>query len=150
MSLSARLKQVGENDVAESSEPLAGGSEIYQRVKAELHTKLIDGLDLNALSRLQPELLKQEIANLLASAVAEGDLPLNRRERTQMVQDLVDEITGLGPLEPLLRDPSISDILVNTYANTYIERGGRLEPADARFRNNDHLQQTIRLIVCCR
>ncbi|MGC4122017.1 MAG: CpaF family protein [Myxococcales bacterium] len=74
-------------------------------------------------------------------------MPLSRAERERMVQELIDELIGLGPLEPLLRDPTISDLLVNTYATTYVERRGKLELTPVRFRDNDHLLQIINRIV---
>ncbi|HEX9102657.1 MAG TPA: CpaF family protein [Polyangia bacterium] len=148
MSLSERLKQSsaarasGSGDVGQTVD-----LEIYHQLKSALHARVVDRLDLESLQQLSPELLKQEIGNLLGSMVAEGNMPLNRREREQMVQELLDEILGLGPLEALLRDLTISDILVNTYATVYVERQGRLEPTGLRFRDNDHLQQTINRIV---
>src|SRR6185503_10752107 len=72
---------------------------------------------------------------------------LNRNERELMVEELLDEVTGLGPLEPLLRDQSISDILVNTFSTVYVERFGKLEHTGVRFRDNDHVQQIINRIV---
>jgi pilus assembly protein CpaF len=79
--------------------------------------------------------------------LAETDLPLNRQERETLIEDLLDEVTGLGPLEPLLRDHSISDILVNRYDTVYIERFGKLELSAVRFRDNEHLVQIINRIV---
>src|SRR5512137_17698 len=78
---------------------------------------------------------------------AGAEVPLNQHERDQMVQDLLNELTGLGPLEPLLRDGSISDILVNTYSTVYIERGGKLELTPIRFTDNDHLLRIVNRIV---
>jgi pilus assembly protein CpaF len=149
MGLSERLKQSSAaTPVAAADElPRAIDVEIYHKLKAALHGRVVDRLDLQTLERLQPAELKAEIANLLGQMVAEGSLPLNRREREQMVQELLDEILGLGPIEALLRDDSISDILVNTFSTIYVERGGRLELTGLRFRDNDHLLQTINRIV---
>jgi pilus assembly protein CpaF len=91
--------------------------------------------------------LRDELRLILSSLLAGTELPLNRTEREQMVEELLDEVTGLGPLEPLLRDHSISDILVNTFAHVYIERFGKLELTGVRFRDNDHLHQIINRIV---
>ncbi|HEX8952730.1 MAG TPA: CpaF family protein, partial [Polyangia bacterium] len=148
MSLSERLKQSsaarasGSGDVGQTVD-----LEIYHQLKSALHARVVDRLDLESLQQLSPELLKQEIGNLLGTMVTEGNMPLNRREREQMVQELLDEILGLGPLESLLRDLTISDILVNTFNTIYVERRGRLETTGLRFRDNDHLQQTINRIV---
>jgi pilus assembly protein CpaF len=148
MSLSERLKQ---SEAVRAGAPVNAGAavdlEIYHQLKTALHGRVVDRLDLETVNQLAPEALKLEIANLLAQMVREGGLPLNRREREQMVQELLDEILGLGPLETLLRDSSISDILVNTFSTIYIERGGRLEATGLRFRDNQHLLQTINRIV---
>jgi pilus assembly protein CpaF len=147
MSLSERLKQSSAARASAADLTPAVNLEIYHQLKTALHARVVDQLDLETLHQLAPEAIKVEIATLLGQMVSEGNLPLNRREREQMVQELLDEILGLGPLEALLRDLSISDILVNTYATIYIERYGRLEVTGLRFRDNDHLQQTINRIV---
>jgi pilus assembly protein CpaF len=149
MGLSERLKQSGEAEIAE---PLQGqgaqvAPEVYQAIKAQLHARLIDQLDLESLGALSPEALKHEVGGVLGQAVSEGALPLNRRERAQMTEELLDEMLGLGPLEALLADPTVSDILVNTGSTIYVERGGKLELTALRFRDNAHLQQTIGRIV---
>jgi pilus assembly protein CpaF len=148
MSLSERLKQSSAARATTSGElgPTVD-LEIYHQLKTALHARVVDRLDLETLNQLSPEQLKHEIANLLAGMTTEGNLPLNRREREQLVQELLDEILGLGPLEALLRDLSLSDILVNTFNTIYVERHGRLEVTGLRFRDNDHLQQTINRIV---
>jgi pilus assembly protein CpaF len=150
MSLSQRLKQ------SSPPRPPGGGDgpppppadiESYHQLKNTLHEAIVEKLDLETINRLTPGQLREEIAGLLGQFVADGNLPLNRREREQMVQELLDEILGLGPLEAMLHDPSISDILVNTFATIYVERFGRLELTNLRFRDNDHLLQTINRIV---
>ncbi|MEA2701204.1 MAG: pilus assembly protein CpaF, partial [Myxococcales bacterium] len=132
------------------SEPRSKGGitvEVYHNLKHELHQKLIEKLDLKTIDQLPREQLLDELRNILAALLAATDLPLNRTERDQMVEELLDEVTGLGPLEPLLRDNTISDILVNTYSTVYIERRGKLELTDVRFRDNEHLTQIINRIV---
>jgi pilus assembly protein CpaF len=146
MSLSERLKQSSQRAAATDLAP-AVDLEIFHQLKTALHGRVVDRLNLETLHQIAPDALKMEIASLLGQMVAEGNLPLNRREREQMVQELLDEILGLGPLESLLRDNSISDILVNTFNTIYIERSGRLELTGLRFRDNEHLQQTINRIV---
>ncbi len=152
MSLSQRLKQ--SSGPHPPSPPGSGGPpppptdlESYQKLKSTLHSAIVEKLDLDTINRLSPTELRDEIANLLGQIVADRNLPLNRREREQMVQELLDEILGLGPLEALLHDPSVSDILVNTSGTIYVERFGRLELTNFRFRDNDHLLQTINRIV---
>lgn len=121
--------------------------EIYHEIKRELHQRLVDKLDLKTIEKLPREQLRDELRLLLSGILVGSDLPLNRFEREQMVEALLDEITGLGPLEPLLRDQSISDILVNGYATVFIERYGKLEPTGVRFQDNEHLLQIINRIV---
>jgi len=119
----------------------------YHELKHELHQKLIEKIDLQTIEKLPREQLRDELRLILNQLLALSDLPLNRVEREQMVEELLDEVTGLGPLEPLLADTTISDIMVNGYATCYIERFGKLELTQVRFRDNAHLQQIITRIV---
>src|SRR5262252_1035193 len=117
-------------------------------LRARLHEQLVARLDLSTIEKLPPAQVTRQLQEIIGELMTEiRDLPLDRDERQTMTAELIDEVTGLGPLEPLLRDPSISDILVNTASNVYIERGGRLERAATSFRDNDHLQQIINRIV---
>jgi pilus assembly protein CpaF len=122
--------------------------ELWGALKARLHEQLIAKLDLASVEKLPRDQLTEELRVAIVGMLGETlDLPLNRGERAILVAELIDEITGLGPLEALLRDPTISDILVNTATSVYIERGGRLELTSIRFRDNAHLQQIINRIV---
>jgi pilus assembly protein CpaF len=121
--------------------------DIYQNLKHELHQKLIEKLDLRTIEKLPREQLRDELRLILSSLLQGTELPLNRQEREHMVEELLDEVTGLGPLEPLLRDQSISDILVNRFDLIYVERFGKLELTSVRFRDNEHLTQIINRIV---
>jgi pilus assembly protein CpaF len=156
MGLRERLKQQGQGPGATTGgTPVFGAPttyntispEIYHDLKGELHQRLIDKLDLKTIEKLPREQLREELRVILGSILSGTDLPLNRAEREQMVEELLDEVTGLGPLEPLLRDNSISDILVNAYSTVYIERFGKLELTGVRFRDNGHLTQIINRIV---
>ncbi|HZY08692.1 MAG TPA: ATPase, T2SS/T4P/T4SS family, partial [Ilumatobacteraceae bacterium] len=122
-------------------------ADAYHELKHELHQKLIEKIDLQTIEKLPREQLRDELRLILNQLLALSDLPLNRVEREQMVEELLDEVTGLGPLEPLLADTTISDIMVNGYATCYIERFGKLELTQVRFRDNAHLQQIIVRIV---
>ena len=126
--------------------PLAA-PDAHHELKHELHQKLIEKLDLQTIERLPRDQLRDELRTILNQLLAASDLPLNRVEREQMVEELLDEVTGLGPLEPLLADTTISDIMVNGYNTVYIERFGKLELTNVRFRDNAHLQQIIVRIV---
>jgi pilus assembly protein CpaF len=147
MKLSDRLKASrdasGNGAVSDEEMPA-----VYHDVKSQIHQKLIDRLELSKLQQLQPDELRDELrATITAMMVSEAQLPLNRTERERMVEELLNEITGLGPLEPLLADPTISDILVNGYDRVYVERRGKLEEANVRFKDNNHLLQIINRIV---
>ena len=107
----------------------------YLELKASVHRKLLNRLNLEALAQSDRARAESEIRTLLGELLAEEGTPLSLGERETLFVELLDEVFGLGPLEPLLRDPTISDILVNTYKNVFVERGGQLEKrADARSR----------------
>jgi pilus assembly protein CpaF len=122
-------------------------ADAYHELKHELHQKLIEKIDLQTIEKLPRDQLRDELRLILNQLLATSDLPLNRVEREQMVEELLDEVTGLGPLEPLLADTTISDIMVNTFNTTYVERFGKIELTNVRFRDNAHLQQIIQRIV---
>jgi pilus assembly protein CpaF len=122
-------------------------ADIYQDLKHELHQKLIEKLDLRTIEKLPREQLREELRSILSNLLQGTELPLNRQEREHMVEELLDEVTGLGPLEPLLRDQAISDILVNRFDMIYVEKFGKLELTTVRFRDNEHLTQIINRIV---
>ncbi len=121
--------------------------DVYHQLKGELHRRLVDKLDLETIDKLPRDQLNDELRGILAAVVAGTDLPLNKQERERLIEELLDEVTGLGPLEPLLRDLTISDILVNTYGTVYVERRGKLELVPVRFRDNQHLMHIINRIV---
>ncbi|MFK4765395.1 ATPase, T2SS/T4P/T4SS family [Desulfobaculum sp. SPO524] len=128
--------------------PDATGDEYYT-VKAKLHERLIERIDLAAVERLDPEELGRRIAALVERILAEDfrQAPLNMAERQRIISEMRHEVLGLGPLEPLLQDPAVSDILVNGYAQVYVERRGKLERTDTRFQDDAHLRQIIERIV---
>ena len=97
----------------------------YLELKANVHRKLLNRLNLEALASAERSRAEAEIRTLLFDLIAEEGTPLSMSEREVILGDVIDEVFGLGPLEPLLRDPGISDILVNTYKNVYVERCGR-------------------------
>jgi pilus assembly protein CpaF len=127
--------------------PQEAAPEGYHDFTADLHRRIIDKLDLKTIEKLPPDRLRDELRSVLAGMVSSAPLPLNQVERERMLQELLDELTGFGPLEPLLRDHGISDILVNTFSTVYIERRGKLELTTARFRDNEHLLRIIGRIV---
>ncbi|MGE5472164.1 MAG: CpaF family protein [Bacteroidota bacterium] len=119
----------------------------YHDVKQRIHQTLLDRVDLARLQKLGPEQLSEELKFLIEQLMQEEEVALNDQERRNLVRDLRWEMLGLGPLEPLFADPSISDILVNTYRQVYVERAGRLELTDVTFNDDQHLMKIIDKIV---
>jgi len=119
----------------------------YQRVKTKLHRKVLGRLDLQKLASTSSSTARDEVLLLIRSMIAAEAVPLSAAERERLAQEIRDEIFGLGPLEPLLKDSTISDILVNGYNKVYIERAGKLESTELSFRDDQHLMQIINRIV---
>ncbi len=118
-----------------------------ENYKAEIHRTLISKLDLEKLSRVNSSQARQAVSGLVKEIMSEQRVPLNFDEQEKIHADLLDEVFGLGPLEPLLRDPKISDILVNGKDHVFIEKGGKLQKVDTSFRDDRHLMQIIDRIV---
>ena len=119
----------------------------YQQVKADLHRKILDRLDLEKLGRTPSDAAREEVLLLIRNTVNSEAVPLSFAERERLAREILDEIFGLGPLEPLLKDPTVSDILVNRYNKVYVERAGKLEPTGLSFKDDAHLMQIIDRIV---
>jgi pilus assembly protein CpaF len=119
----------------------------YQQVKADLHRKILDRLDLEKLGKTSGDSARDEVLVVIRNAVNSEVVPLSFAERERLSREILDEIFGLGPLEPLLKDHSVSDILVNRFDRVYIERAGKLELTGLSFKDNSHLMQIIERIV---
>ncbi len=119
----------------------------YQELKKIMHQTILDRIDLERLKRLTAEQFKHELALLVQRVIEEERIVLNQHERHSLVLDIQHEMLGFGPLEPLLADASVSDILVNTCDKVYVERGGRLQLTDVTFHDNVHLMKIIEKIV---
>lgn len=119
----------------------------YQQVKSDLHRKILDRLDLEKLGKTSGDSARDEVLVIIRTAVNSEVVPLSFAERERLSREILDEIFGLGPLEPLLKDPTVSDILVNRYDRVYIERAGKLELTSFAFKDNSHLMQIIERIV---
>jgi pilus assembly protein CpaF len=119
----------------------------FQEMKAKLHRSLINRMDLTKLSALTTEQAHAEVSRLAESVLAQESLPLSAADRERLVNDVRHELFGLGPLEPLLADPTISDILVNAHGKIYIERRGKLEVTNVAFKDDEHLMRVIERIV---
>jgi pilus assembly protein CpaF len=119
----------------------------YATVKTAIHRKLIQKLNLDKLTEANREDVRREVSQILEALVHGESTPMNLQERERLVQEVLDEVFGLGPLEPLLADPTVSDILVNTYKRVYVERKGKLEQTSVQFRDDIHLMGIIDRIV---
>jgi pilus assembly protein CpaF len=119
----------------------------YLDLKGSLHSKVINEVDLESLNRLQEDTARDQLRKVILEVLQREKTPLTMTEREQMVTEILDEVFGLGPLQPLLADPTLSDILVNGAFNVYIERRGKLERTNVRFNDNDHLMRIIDRIV---
>ncbi len=119
----------------------------YTAIKVRLHHRLLEEINLSAIEKLEPDEFREQIGNLVRELLKAEKVQLNLREQQQIVGDVIDEMIGLGPLEPLLKDPSINDILVNTYKRTFIERAGVLELTPVHFQDDKHLMRVIMKIV---
>src|SRR5437764_8768567 len=115
--------------------------------KVRLHRRLIEEINLQALEKLPEDEMRAHIQQLVSQYILVERLALNAQELNDFVSEILDEMTGLGPLEPLLKDPSISDILINGHENVYVERGGMLEPCGVRFKDEQHLLRIVNKIV---
>jgi pilus assembly protein CpaF len=129
---------------AAADSPARGGLE---GVKARIHKRLLERLNLASLDTLNRVEVSSAIRQVVHDLLTEEPVPLNFDEREQLAAQVLDEIFGLGPLQPLMDDPEISDILVNTHSQVYVERHGRLEPTTVRFQDDKHLLQVIDRIV---
>jgi len=119
----------------------------FQEIKFTLHRRLLDRINLEALSSIVGDRARVEIRAAVARLVEEENPPLNLVEKERLIEEVLDEVFGLGPLEPLLQDPSISDILVTTPKLVYVERGGKLYRTPVEFKDNNHLLRIIEKIV---
>jgi pilus assembly protein CpaF len=144
MSLKTRLQEqqngtAARNGLRESNE--------LQEIKARVHRKLINKLDLSKLENADPSTIQHDVKKVINLILDEENVPLSGIERESVQTDVINELFGLGPLEPLLADKSISDILVNGCHDVYIERRGKLEKVEVTFRDDSHLMQIIDRIV---
>lgn len=115
--------------------------------KLRVHGKLIDELDLSALDKLDDDTMRRRVRNIVSDIIRKEDMALTASEEANFADAVMDEMTGLGPIEPLLKDDSIADILINGYKQVYVERNGELQLAPVRFADNDHLLRIVQRIV---
>ena len=150
MTLRDRLENI-EKDEAQvpvtAQQASAADIRSYQELKSRIHQKLLDRVDLAVMESMAPNRLQEELKTLVERLLSEETLAINEAERRRLVRDIQHEVLGLGPIEPLLADPTISDILANTYRQVYVERAGKLELTDVRFEDDAHLMKIIDKIV---
>ncbi len=122
-------------------------SEAYTALKVRLHTRLLDMMNLAAIDNMPVTQLRHEVGEMVRELLAGEKVALNLTEQNRLVDDILDEVLGLGPIEPLVKDPSISDILVNTHSQVFVERFGQLELTAVKFKDERHLLRIINKIV---
>ena len=140
--------------VAATPTPVSSGSDITRRpelarydLKTRVHRQLIERLDLTKLASVPPDVVQQQIRRIVEDMLVDEETPLSRAEREQLVVEVQHETFGLGPIEPLMQDPTVSDILVNGPHEVYVERRGKLQKTSVIFRDDAHLMQVIERIV---
>src|SRR5271170_1217487 len=144
---SGGMSRLGSGSLAGIGGTSIQGNKSFEELKRLIHGKLVDKLDLSRVSDLEGETLRREI-RLVVERLCDTENPLlNRMERERLIDEVLDETFGFGPLEVLLKDPTISDILINGPKKIYVERRGKMEKSDVTFRDNDHLLQIIDRIV---
>jgi len=119
----------------------------YTELKVALHQQLLDMINLSVIDKMPANEFRSQVGEMVRELLVRENKPLNRQEQSQLVDDILDELLGLGPIEPLLKDASVTDILVNCYSNVFVERGGQLYPTAVRFKDDRHLLRIIDRIV---
>jgi pilus assembly protein CpaF len=140
---SRRASHPGEN----RGEPPSETHHSFQGIKSRIHRRLLERLNLSNLDKLTREQVTDAIRKVVLDLIGQESVPLNFEEREELVKQVLDEIFGLGPIQPLIEDPDISDVMVNTWKSIFIERNGKIEKTDVRFQDDRHLLQVIDRIV---
>jgi pilus assembly protein CpaF len=125
----------------------ATGADRWFGIKTQIHAKLLNSLSPEQLRDLNKEGVREQIGNVVERLVVDEQIPMTLAERERVIEEVLDEVFGLGPLEPLLKDPTISDIMVNGFDNVYVERGGRVVETNVRFKDQSHVRLIIDRIV---
>src|SRR5262245_37832276 len=143
------VEQTTKREPAPNSGSLLQSPELVD-AKVRLHRKLVDELNLSHIEKIPRSQLRHQIHGMISDYVVSERLPLNARELNDFVDEVMDELIGLGPIEPILKDPTVTDILINTHEFVYVERGGQLEPAQVRFKDEAHVLRIVNKIVGAR
>src|SRR6266496_4274765 len=141
------IKERNGNAASTALEETIYGNQAFQEMKARLHRAIISRVDLTKLNTLAPDRVQVVVSRLAEDLLLAENAALSTAERDRLVSEVHDELFGLGPLEPLLSDGTISDILVNSYLDIYIERRGKLEKTAIAFKDDEHLMRVIERIV---
>lgn len=123
------------------------GADRWFEIKSQVHAKLLNSLSADQLKNLNKDSVRSQIGAVVEKLILDESLPMTLAEREKVIEEILDEVFGLGPLEPLLKDPTVSDIMVNGYDNVYIERGGRIVETNIRFKDQAHVRMIIERIV---
>src|SRR5438552_2323983 len=123
------------------------GADRWFTIKSKIHAKLLNSLSPDQLKSLNKDGVREQVGNVVERLIAEESIPMTVTERERLIEEVLDEVFGLGPLEPLLKDPTISDILVNGFDNVYVERNGQLKETNVRFKDQAHVRMIIDRIV---
>jgi pilus assembly protein CpaF len=123
------------------------GADRWFTIKSKIHAKLLNSLSHDQLKSLNKDGVREQVGNVVERLIAEESIPMTVTERERLIEEVLDEVFGLGPLEPLLKDPGISDILVNGFDNVYVERNGQLKETNVRFKDAAHVRMIIDRIV---
>lgn len=142
-----KRRSLGETAAMRKAGGISAPTDVIAKLKIRIHAELIDRLDLAALGRLGPEQAGDQIRAVIVQLLDEDGMPLSREDRRCLESEITSEVLGFGPLDTLLKDDSVSDILVNSARRTYVERRGRLELTHVQFRDDEHLLQIIDRIV---
>ena len=141
------IKEANGDGTAAGVDESLYGTQAFQELKSRLHRAIISRLDLTKLNTLPADRIRAEVSRMAENLLLAEETPLSAVERDRLVGEVHHELFGLGPLEPLLADPTISDILVNSHSNIYIERRGKLEKTSITFKDDEHLMRVIERIV---
>src|SRR5689334_10892584 len=125
----------------------AAGADRWFGIKTKIHAKLLNSLSVDQLKSLNKDGVREQIGNVVERLVTEESIPMTVIERERLIEEVLDEVFGLGPLEPLLKDPSVSDIMVNGFDNVYVERNGQVQETNVRFKDQSHVRMIIDRIV---
>lgn len=136
-----------DDDAEETQTALSDAELEMQKTKHDIYTRLLEKIDMHTANQLDKKTLEKQISDLIREITIEIDLVINQQELTQLAQEIADDMMGLGPLEPLLEDESITDIMVNGPRQVYVERKGKLELTDVKFRDNAHVMNIAQRIV---